>query len=184
MTLLETLDQLEDAYQENPDETRDDVIANLYAIHEAWREDNDAFNEFALRVIGRFDGIYIPYIFWEKLRAFFHNEEERIYVYEVVKAFANGTFEELEQQMMKPLLVAYFAQEKEFEIHKMQSLIFDKSHRVVRDYFEKILAFVRKNEQSPKMYREKFDLLSSRMPDFQLYSLPITQLRDQVGAKA
>lgn len=180
MTLVETLDQLEAAYNENPDEARADVIANLYAIHEAWRGDQEAFNEFVLRVIPRFGAIYTPYVFWEKLRAYFSNENERVYLFEIIKAFANGDFEEAEQQMLKPLLVVYLAHEKAFEIHKLESMIFDKSHRAVREYFEKILAFIHKNEHSPKMYHDKFDLMGDRMPDFELYSLPVTQLRDQL----
>lgn len=180
MDLAEALDQLEAFYMDDPDENKAAVIGQLYSIHEAWRDDTDSLNEFVLRVISRCDGVYIPYVFWAKLNAFLKNQDERIYLYEIIKAFASSSFEEAEQMMMKPLLITYFSQEKEFEIHKLQSLIFDKAHHTVRDYFNKLVAFVQKNEASRKMYREKFELCGNRMPDFELFSLPITQLREEV----
>ncbi len=180
MEIAKLLDDLEIRFEDvDPDEHRNEIIPALTEIHLKAGEEEDTFNRFIMQVADRFGGIYIPYIFWDKLSEFLEAPLERAYLFEITKAFANSNFYEIDQRNMKPLLITYFAKEKQFEINKMIALLFDKSHPTVKEYFHKLIQFVEKNKKSTEMYCEKFDILKNIHPNFDLMALPITQLKDR-----
>ncbi|RMG23741.1 MAG: hypothetical protein D6730_13895 [Bacteroidetes bacterium] len=178
MDLVKILDQLEDKYYEDPENQKAAVIAELLDLHMSI-DDEDTLNRFCVLVAPRCGGIYIPYIFWDKLAAFLESEDQRAFLQEIISAFTQSDFEEEEQRKMKPLLITYMANEKQFEIDKLKTLIIDKAHPTVREYFNKLINFVRKNVRSTKMYSEKFEILKDIEPNFELLSLPITQLKEK-----
>ncbi|MEZ4777473.1 MAG: hypothetical protein R3D00_30130 [Bacteroidia bacterium] len=180
MDIVKELDQLEDKYYGDWEEDKAALIDALRPIHLKARENKDTFNRFLVQTAERFGGAYIPFLFWEKISDFLDAPEERVYIHELIRIFISSNFEEEEQMHMKPLLVTYFAKEKEFELGKIRALVVDKSHPSVKDYFYKLMSFVEKNQRATEMYTEKFMLLKHVHPDFDLLSMPITQLKEKL----
>lgn len=182
MDMVKELERLEDSFYGEWEENKEPLVKELLALHLEFGSDHDTFNRFLVQTASRFGGAYIPFLFWDKLAYYFDVPEERTYLFELLRVFSESNFEEEEQKKMKPLLVTYFAKEKPFEINKIRAMIIDKVHPEVKDYFLKLLSFVEKNQKATNMYCDKFMLIKDVHPDFELLSLPITQLRDKVGA--
>ncbi|GAB4404566.1 MAG: hypothetical protein OHK0039_04830 [Bacteroidia bacterium] len=180
MDFVKELERLEDLFYGEWEEDKGKLIPELLQLHLVVGQDGDEFNRFLVQCAERFGGAYIPYLFWDKLSYFLEMQEERAWLQELIRAFANSNFDEEEQATLKPLLVVYFAKEKDFEIDKVRAVIIDKSHPTVRDYFNKLINFVKRNASATEMYCEKFQLLKDVHPDFELLSLPITQLKERL----
>lgn len=180
MDIHKVLDELEEKYYGDWAENKETLFAELDKIHREISPDRDLLNRFIVQINDRFGGAYIPFVFWDKLAEFLSKPEQRTYLYEIIKAFANSDFDEEEQKRMKPLLITYFANEKQFEIDKIHTLVIDKAHPSVKEYFFKLFNFVRKNQRSTEMYCNKFMLLKNIHPDFEMMAMPITQLKDQL----
>lgn len=181
MDQVKELDKLEDQFYGDWEEERSKLVAALKPMHEAADADDDERNAFALRTMNRFGGAFIPYLFWKSLKRFVENpNDERPYIQEIIKSFADSNFEEEEQQKMKSLLVTYFSLEKDFELNKVDSLYLSKMHPSVQEYFHHLRDFTDKNASSTEMYQEKFNLVKDIYPDFDVLSQPITQLREGV----
>lgn len=182
MTVAE-INQLISRIEENAgpdlDDNRDQILDDLKQLClDLKAKGPDEYRMFRNQVLDVYGGIYIPYIFWMELAGFFHNVNHRTILFEVIQAFCFSNFEEEERRKMKPLLITYFANEKEFEMDKIQSLIIDKAHPSVREYFQKITSFVTKNKNSTGAYLEKFKILMEDYPDFELLSLPVSKLKE------
>jgi hypothetical protein len=161
------------------DENRDQVLADLKSLClDMKNKGEDDYRMFRNQVMDVAGGVYIPYIFWMELSLFFKNTNHRTVLFDVIKAFCNSAFEDEEKKKMKPLLITYFANEKEFEMDKIQGLIVDKAHPSIREYFQKITSFVTKNKNSTGTYLEKFRILMEDYPDFELLNLPVSKLKD------
>jgi len=182
MSIVSELEKLEDKFFGEWEEDKKPLIDALKEIHRREGEDGDAFNRFLVQVAPMFGGAYIPYLFWDKLSFFQENPDERLYIQQLLKNFVDSDFEEEEQVLMKALIVVYFYQEKDFETNKIKSLVIDKAHPSVREYFHKLLSFVEKNQKATEMYNEKFILLKNIFPNFDMMNLPITQLREKLKA--
>lgn len=180
MDFMKQLQQLEDKFYGDWEEDRASLIPELNKIYKEAAQDPDAFSKFSVQVADMFGGIYIPYLFWNKLALYMDAEEQRIYLQDLMLKFSDSNFEEEEQSKMKVLLVVYFAREKEFEINKVRAKVIDKAHPSVKEYYLKLLNFTEKNQKATNMYCEKFDLLKGYYPNFELMALPITQLKDKV----
>ncbi|MCI4666810.1 MAG: hypothetical protein MRZ79_01520 [Bacteroidia bacterium] len=180
MDFVAELEKLEDLFYGEWEENKEPLIAKLKEIHSVVGEDKDQFNRFLVQTAERFGGTYIPYLFWDKLSYFFDTPEERIYLQELLRAFSISDFEDVEQKLMKPLLVTYFSKEKDFELNKLKAKVIEKAHPEVKEYFVKLMNFVEKNAKATGMYAEKFDMLKAYHPDFELLNLPITQLREKL----
>ena len=182
MDINKRLDEIEDRYPiDEIEDKKPALIEELLSLHMETVSDPDLLNRFSVLSGERFGGIYIPYLFWVKLADYLENPLDRAFLFSLLKAFASSNFGEEEQKMLKPLIITYFTNEKGFEINKLKTLIFDKAHPEVKEYFYGLVNFVEKNKKSTDMYREKFDLLKDLQPDFELMRLPITQLREQVS---
>ncbi len=182
MDIPKLLDELEDKYgMEEQEEHKEDLIAELYDLHMQTASNEDLLNRFTVLCSERFGGIYIPYLFWVKLSDYYEYELDRGYLFTLLKAFANSNFGEDEQKLMKPLIIIYFAKEKEFEINKFFTLHTDDIHPSVKEYFQKLLHFVEKNKKSTDMYCEKFEILRNVQPDFDLMNTPLSELKEQAG---
>jgi hypothetical protein len=179
MDIVQELEQLEDKFYGEWDEAREPLVQALTDHHIKVVDDRDGFNRFLVQTAERFGGIYIPYLFWQKLGEFLETPEERAYLQELIKTFIESNFEEEEQRKLKPLLVVYFAKEKDFEVDKVRAQYLDRAHPEVREYFQKLLTFVKRNEKATNMYIEKFEMLREAFPDFELLNLPITQLKEK-----
>ncbi len=180
MDIVDQLQNLEDKFYGEWEENREQLVAALTNLHLEAAEDQGKFSRFLVQTADRFGGIYIPYLFWDKLAYFLHAEEQRSYLQDLMVKFANSNFEPEEQSKMKLLLVVYFAKEKEFEINKIRAKIIEKSHPEVKEYYLKLLNFTEKNQKATDMYCEKFELLKGIHPDFDLIGLPITQVRERL----
>ncbi len=182
MSFTDTLTLLEEKYYSETEEDRNEVINTLTDMHEAsLGEGLDVFRTFASEAMRSCGGVYIPYLLWTELANFIEDEEQRVGIFNLIQAFVDSDFEEPEKKKMKTLLIPYIALEKEFEINKINSLIIEKAHPDVQEYFRKIRDFVEKNKTSVDMYVEKFDMLKDYAPNFELMRLPVTRLKEQLG---
>lgn len=178
--IADQLYEIEDKYSETLDEAREDAINEIKALQEEvlanMPEELDRFLLISADTLG---GIYLPYVFWYKLGEFYDgNTDARIFLQELIRIFSVSNFEEEEQKKIKSLLVAYLAKEKEFEMDKIRTLIIDKSHHSVKEYFYKLFQFVQKNRKATTMYCEKFEILKDYQPNFELLSLPVSRLKE------
>jgi hypothetical protein len=184
MDIAKTLEQLEDKYYGEWEESRDTLVGELKTIHqELATSDPDRLQEFKFRVINHYGGAYIPYVFWQQLATFLNpaqQEDARTFLHEILKSFVDSDFEEPEKMKMKPLVVTYFTAEKEFEINKLKTLVFEKSHPSVRDYFSTLEGFITKNKRATVMYRRKFKMLKDYFPDFKLLDQPLSYLEESL----
>ncbi len=181
MSLADTLAVLEEKYYNETEEDRNEVIEVLTEMHEtSISEGLDVFRAFSNEAMSSCGGVYIPYLLWTELSYFIEDEDQRENIFNLIQAFVDSDFEEQEKKKMKTLLIPYMALEKEFEINKINSLIIEKSHPDVQEYFRKIRNFVEKNKTSVDMYVEKFDMLKDYAPNFELMRLPVTRLKEQL----
>lgn len=182
MSLSNTLEQLEEKFYGELEEERGPIIAELAELHDqALSEGFESFRKFSEEAMQTCGGIYIPYILWVELGLFIESPEEREQISEILRAFVVSGFEEIEKKKMKPLLISYFAIEKEFEVNKIMALIVDKAHPEVQEYFKKLLAFVAKNKKSVDMYSEKFNILREYSPNFELLRMPVIKLKEHLS---
>ncbi len=179
MDIVKELEALEDKYYGEWEEDKSALIPAMEALHKQASEDSETFNRFVVQSAERFGGAYIPHLFWHKLSDFLETPEERAYLQDLIRAFTESNFEPEEQKLLKPLIVVYFAREKDFESDKVKVRYLDHAHPEVREYFMKLLSFTQKNRKSTEMYMEKFELLKGMHPNFELLNLPITQLREK-----
>ncbi len=181
MSLAKTLAQLEERYYDELEEDRDAVIEELAVLHkEALQKGLPEFRAFATEAMAVCGGVYIPYIMWVELAQFIGDQGNRERLFAIVDAFVNSGFEEEERKKMKSLLITYFAIEREFEVNKIMTLVVDKSHPSVQEFFRKVQTFVLKNKTSVDMYIEKFQMLKGSYPNFELLSLPLIKLKEQL----
>jgi hypothetical protein len=181
MSLAKTLAQLEERYYDELDEDRAAVIQELSALHKAALDKGiPEFRKFAAEAMQICGGIYIPYIMWVELSQFIDHHDNRDQFFSIMKAFVDSGFEEEERKKMKSLLITYIAIEREFEVNKILTLIVEKAHPSVLEYFKKVQTFVLKNKTSVDMYIEKFVMLKDGFPDFDLLALPLIKLKDQI----
>jgi hypothetical protein len=183
MSLEELIEQLEEKYYGDWEEDREPVIEVLLPIQrQALDSGIEAFRGFAEIVMDTCGGIFIPYITWVELAWYLDNREEREHLFNVIAAFVNSGFEETERKKMKSLLITYFAIEREFEVNKVMTLVVEKAHPTVQEYFRKVQTFVTKNKTSVENYYEKFQLIKSIDPDFSLMRMPVTKLKEHLHA--
>ncbi|HEX2900869.1 MAG TPA: hypothetical protein VHS96_14195 [Bacteroidia bacterium] len=181
MSLAKTLAQLEERYYDELEEDRNAVIEELAQLHQAALakgiEEFRAFSGEAMQICG---GVYIPYILWVELAQFIDHQNNREQLFGIMQAFVDSGFEEEERRKMKTLLITYFAIEREFEVNKILTLIVDKAHPSVQEFFKKVQNFVAKNKTSVDMYIEKFKMLKSTYPNFEWMSLPLVKLKEHL----
>jgi hypothetical protein len=182
MSLVETLSALEDKFYNEYDEDRDAVIQDLAELHKKALskgiDDFRSFSRVAMEVCG---GVYVPYLMWVELAAFMDQPNNRERIYELVDAFVNSDFEEEERKKMKSMLITYFANEREFEVNKIITLVVEKAHPDVQEYFRKVQNFVAKNRTSVDMYTVKFKMLKDGYPDFEALAMPLIKLKEHLG---
>lgn len=175
---LETIDA---AYYNQDEEDAAPAIEALDELHrEVWGQADEArkFRLAALRVAG---GAYLPNIFWAELAAHMRNEGNREMIVEIMQAVADSNFDEAMLNNLKPLLVVYLSREKQFELDKLWSFVIEKTYPRVKEYFDKLLLFVTKNQHSVATYQRKFDMLRDSFPDFERYSHPLTRLEEELA---
>lgn len=183
MSLKETLNALEEKFYGEAEEDRSAVLPELEKLYdEARAAGADAAAEFEAEVGDKMGGVFLPYIFWVKLSDFEADNSKRQGILDCLRVWSDSSFEEEEQKKMKPLLIAYFAMEKEFEIDRLKTLVIEPAHPAVQEWFDNIMTFRERNQTSAEMYIEKFELLKGSKPDFELFRLPVMKLREQLAS--
>lgn len=182
MDIVALLNAIEDKYVENElEEIREKAVEEITELHQQVVEKKpEELDRFLLLSAGVLGGVYIPYVFWYKLGEFYDGDEiqARDFLQKLIQMFTLSNFEEEERRMIKSLLIAYLSREKEFEIDKIRTLIIDKTHKDVKDYFYKLFSFVEKNSKATVMYCEKFKLLKDYAPNFELLGYPVSKLKE------
>lgn len=181
MSLVETLEALDEKYYDDPDTHREAAIETLTELHEqSLMEGMESFRSFAEEAMTHCGGVYIPYIMWTELANFIEDPEERSHIFATIQAFVNSDFELPERKRMKSLLITYFAMEREFEVNKVLTLIVEKAHPEVQEFFRKVQNFVGKNKTSVGMYVDKFNMLKEYAPNFELLRMPVSKLKEHL----
>ncbi len=182
MGLKERLDELEDKYFGEFEENRESVLPELQQLYgDTIRAGQEQRDEFEDEVWERMGGVFLPYLFWYELSTFDPEKSERKGIQRILRAFANSSFEDEEKKKFKPLLITYFAMEKEFEVDRLKTKVIDHTHKTVQEWFVGLMNFREKNRTSADMYIEKFSLLKSYIPDFELFNLPVTKLKERLA---
>ena len=180
MELEDYLNQIDERFI-NEEISDDEALDELMEAHQSVFDNEEQLLEFTETVLYICGGLFIPYIFWIELQGFLSDaEQHRPRLHNILRIFTESNFEEKDRSRMKPLLIIYFSNEKEFEVDKVRALIIDKAHPKVKDYFNKILIFVDKNRDTVQTYRRKLEMLKDYYPDFALLNEPIAKLSDMV----
>jgi hypothetical protein len=180
--IQDAIEQIENDYFAQ-DENQQLALERLHALHfELWdRQDAEGLLEFRAEAALIGGGIYLPYLFWPELHAFLTTDgANRLRIYDMIQALATSDFDEHVQTLLKPLLVVYFSKEKAFELDKLRTFILAQAHASVKEYFDKLFAFVTQNKASVSTYQAKFALVSARFPDFELFAQPLQRLQEQL----
>ncbi len=182
----ENLDKIENFYREDEETRKQQTIEAFKKLHKALYELKEKYPDvydYFLRTASEYaGGIYIPYLFWDPLFRFIHNDESaRATLQYLIDAFATGDFEEEEQQLMKPLLSIYFYYERTFEKERFKATYYKQYHRDVQNYLDELMEFGQKNKRSIAIYVKKFKLVGNQFPDFELFSLPLDEIQSQMG---
>ncbi|MEM6265483.1 MAG: hypothetical protein AAGI38_23475 [Bacteroidota bacterium] len=181
MDFTAQLDAIEDKYYDEWEEDRGPLVKSLVETHQGLRKEPDNSRKLMLHLMDRFGGAYIPYLFWDRMDSFLDTpDEDRHYLHKLIQAFCDSSFEVEEQRKIKPLLVVYFNQEKEFEINKLKAQVIDKVHPTVKEFFTELTEFSEKNPAATKVYNDKFMLLRKETPDFELFGQPLSKLRIKI----
>lgn len=182
MDILEELNKIEEKYAESIEESRNEAVGEIAELHQQVAEETpDEVDRFIIMSADVLGAIYLPHLFWYKLGEYYDgNQDSRMFLQELIKIFTESNFEEEEQRRIKSLLIAYMAKEKEFELDKIRTIIVDKAHYAVKDYFYKLFQFVEKNKKATEMYCEKFALLKDYQPNFELLAMPVTKLKEML----
>lgn len=179
------MEQLEERYYNEWEESRDAAVAELSVLHNdalsKGIEEFRAFSDAAKNICG---GVYLPYILWVELAEFVNSPTNRERIYGLIQTFVDSGFEEEERSKMKSLLITYFALEREFEVNKVMTLIVEKSHPSVQEFFRKVQNFVLKNKTSVDMYIEKFQMLKDYEPNFEMLRMPVSKLKEVIESMA
>lgn len=185
MSLEKTLEKLEDRYYNELEEDRDAIIEEFAELHNtALSKGIEAFREFSDAAKNVCGGVYLPYIMWVELAEFIDAPSNRERIYDLIQTFVDSDFEEEERTKMKSLLITYFAIEREFEVNKVMTLVVEKAHPSVQEYFKKVQNFVSKNKTSVDMYIEKFNMLKAYAPNFEMLRMPVSKLKEVISDMA
>jgi len=181
MNIIEQINEIDKIYSEAEDEKRPEVIESLSNMHIALLRSKDEFQEFLVHAAGACGGIYIPYLFWTELVKFLDSPTNSDNLFYLIKCFASSSFEEEDQNKMRPLLCVYFTKERVFNVDKIKSQIIDKSHPEVRYYLRLIINFVGDKPKAIDAFTEKLTLLKRFFPNFDMFNLAVYQLKEQLN---
>jgi hypothetical protein len=178
--LEEALDTIEGAYAETEDV--DAAIEQLAALHASLLEDAELLETFRLNALTTCNGHYLPHLMWVALADFdTEPESARLRIFDILFSLATSDFDERLRNAIKPLAVVYFSKEKQFEIDRVHARVVDGAHPLVKEWFDKAIAFVQKNGHSAQAYVHKFNLLKARFPDFDRFNMPIARLEEELA---
>jgi uncharacterized protein with NRDE domain len=77
--------------------------------------------------------------------------------------------------------VIYFKHEKQFEVRKFMAQAVEKSHPKVKSYFRLLFNFIENNPTAARAYEQKFHLLKSYYPNFNLFELSLQELQEKLA---
>lgn len=177
-SLEDTFFEIENNFLETED--REVALEQLKQLHLAQLRNPEALEEFRALALNGCGGIYIPYLFWIDLSGFLQHKVPSKQLFGTIQYFSESNFEDPEKNKMKSLLMAYFGSETEFELDRVRSFIIPKTHPSVQEYLNKILNFVLKNRRSVEVYQQKFRLLASFYPDFELLNMPLARIQETI----
>lgn len=179
-------EKLEAIAQSATDETPpEEVIAKLEALHEEVSDDDDLRAEFEREVLKVAQGIYIPHILWIYLSAFLEDRETyRPFLEYILQFYAQQPLNPFVDKRIRPLLCIYLSEESTFYIDRLKALLERYALPEKREFFDEVQAYIRRNPTTVRIFRDKFRLLKDYFPSFDLFSLPLPHLRQQLSQNA
>jgi hypothetical protein len=181
MEWKEYLENINAEYYEGEEINKAQLLENIKKIHLSLLRSPKELAEFIDFAAANVGSIYLPYLFWIELSKFMDNRYNPELMYQMIEAFSNSDFEKEECNKMKPLLVVYFALEKEFYTDRIKSYIIDKAHKTVQDYFHNIFKFVAHNKNAVEALIKKIQMLKKYYPSFELLELPVQELEEKLS---
>lgn len=158
------------------------IIAQLEALHESILEDNEARSEFEREVLKVADGLYLPHIFWIYLAAFLGDKEVyRPFLEYVLQVYAQLPPSPFVDKRIRPLLCVYFTNETPFYTDKLEAFLHRYAHPEKRSLVQDIRSYIQRNPSTVRIFQQKFALLKDYLPNFEMFSMPLTELRASLG---
>ncbi|MCX8112071.1 MAG: hypothetical protein N3E49_02575 [Bacteroidia bacterium] len=156
----------------------EELIARLEALHEEVSGDENARLEFEREVLKVADGLYLPHIFWIYLGAFLEDKETyRPFIEYILQVYAQLPPSPFLEKRMRPLLCVYFTEEAPFHIHKLEASLKRYARPEKQTLFSDIQNFIKRNPTTVQIFRQKFSLLKQYLPNFEMFSMALPQLR-------
>lgn len=164
------------------------LVAQLEALHEELIQagDDEARADFEREVLRVADGIYLPHIFWTYLGPFLdrtQRETYRPFLEYILQVYAQLPASTFVDRRMRPLLYVYLTEEAPFYIDKLDAFLGKYAHPEKLALFQEVRAFIQKNPNTVRIFREKFALLKDYVPDFEMLAMPLPTLRASLGQK-
>lgn len=160
----------------------EEIVAQLEALHESVLEDEKARSEFEQAVLKVADGVYLPHIFWIYLSAFLNDREVyRPFLEYVLQVYAQLPPSPFVDKRMRPLLYVYFMNEPAFYTNKLEAFLHRYAHPEKRSLVQDIRAYIQRNPTTVRIFQQKFALLKDYLPNFEMLSMPLPELRASLG---
>ncbi|MCX7606783.1 MAG: hypothetical protein N2170_05930 [Bacteroidia bacterium] len=156
----------------------EELIAQLEALHQEVLEDPAARATFEREVLSIAEGLYLPHIFWIYLSAFLQDKESyRPFLEYILQVFAQQPSSAFIEKRMKPLLYVYLSEEAPFYLNRLWDYLRRYARADKYEFMDNMRSFVQKNPSTVDIFRKKFHILGSYMPDFEAMTLPLSQIQ-------
>ncbi len=163
----------------------EEALAQLEALHQEVLENPEARRTFEQEAPKVADGLYLPHLFWMYLAAFRRDPASyRPFLEYLLQLFVQQPSSPAVEKRLRPLLCIYLSEESPFYIEKLWDF-FQRHARVEKyEYMESVKSFIARNPNTVQIFRKKFELVGDYFPDFELFSLPLPQLRQELEGQA
>lgn len=164
------------------------LVAELEALHEELMQasDDETRADFEREVLHIANGIYLPHIFWMYLAPFLdkaQRETYRPFLEYILQVYAQLPCSSFVDKRMRPLLYVYLTEEAPFYVDKLNAFLGKYAHPDKQALFQEVRAFIQRNPNTVRIFREKFRLLKDYVPDFDMLAMPLPTLRTSLGQK-
>ncbi len=180
MSVEEALQQIEAAQkeQQNPEQ----LLNLIESLHLHFLEgDPDARATFEDAVITVADGLYVPNLFWMYLAGFLEDREAyRTSLEFLLRTFAKLPPNPLAEENLRLLLYVYLSEEEPFHIERLWHILEQEGSHQKLQYFQRVRTLIHRNPQTVQIFRAKFRLLASFIPNFEQLRIPLPQVRNLV----
>lgn len=163
----------------------EEALAQLEALHQEVLDDPEARTLFEQEAPKVAEGLYIPHLFWTYLAAFRQDPATyRPFLEYLLQLFVQQPPSPFVEKRLRPLLCVYLSEESPFYVERLWDFFQRHALPEKYEYMEAVKNFITRNPNTVEVFRKKFDLVGEYFPDFELFSLPLPQLRQELESQA